>query len=81
MAVQIANPTVVAKIEALARKTGLSKTAAVEHAVDRLLEEQPDQSREVTWEHIDELLRQLDQIPDNPNYVDPLQWDENGLPI
>ena len=33
MALQIANPAVVEKIEALARATGLSKTAAVEKAV------------------------------------------------
>jgi antitoxin VapB len=39
MALQIANPLVVAKIEALARATGLSETAAVEKAVDRLLAE------------------------------------------
>ncbi len=37
MALQIANPTVVAKIERLARITGLTKTGAVERAVDALL--------------------------------------------
>lgn len=36
MPLQIANPTVVRKVEALAHATGLSKTAAVERAVDRL---------------------------------------------
>ena len=36
MALQIANPVVVAKVERLARATGLSKTAVVEKAIDRL---------------------------------------------
>ena len=36
MALQIANPTVVAKIETLAKRIGLTKTAAVERAVDAL---------------------------------------------
>jgi ribonuclease VapC len=33
MALQIANPTVVGKVERLAKRTGLNKTAAVERAV------------------------------------------------
>ena len=37
MALQIANPAVVRKVETLARLKGISKTAAVERAVDRLL--------------------------------------------
>ena len=36
MALQIANPIVVGKVERLAKATGLSKTAVVEKAVDRL---------------------------------------------
>ena len=39
MALQIANPIVVKKVERLAKAVGLSKTAAVERAVDRLLGE------------------------------------------
>jgi prevent-host-death family protein len=30
---------------------------------------------------IEELLRKMDAIPDREDWVDPLQWDENGLPI
>ena len=30
---------------------------------------------------IEELLRRMDAIPDREDWVDPLQWDENGLPI
>ena len=29
---------------------------------------------------IEELLRRMDAIPDREDWVDPLQWDENGLP-
>ncbi len=80
MALQIANPVVVRKIETLARATGLSKTAAVEKAVDRLLaEERLDQAPDV-WERFDALLAQMDQIPDLPTACDPLEWDERGLP-
>ena len=39
MALQIANPSVVSKVERLVRRTGLSKTAAVEQAVDRMLKD------------------------------------------
>ena len=80
MALQIANPVVVGKIEALARATGLSKTAAVERAVDRLLaEHRLDRTADV-WKRFDALLAQMDQIPDQPTPFDPLKWDEHGLP-
>jgi antitoxin VapB len=39
MALQIANPIVVAKVERLARATGLTKTAVVERAIDALANE------------------------------------------
>jgi antitoxin VapB len=80
MALQIANPTVVRKIETLARVTGLTKTAAVEKAVDRLLAEQNLDQTADAWERLDALLAQMDQIPDLPNAFDPLEWDEHGLP-
>ena len=80
MALQIANPVVVGKIEALARATGLSKIAAVERAVDQLLAaHRLDQAADV-WERFDVLLAQMDQIPDLPTTFDPLEWDEHGLP-
>ena len=80
MALQIANPVVVRKIETLARATGLSKTAAVEQAVDRLLAERRlDQTADV-WKRFDALLAQMDQIPDLPTAFDPLAWDDHGLP-
>jgi antitoxin VapB len=80
MALQIANPAVVAKIEALARATGLSKTAAVEKAVDRLLAEQKIDRMADAWQRFDALLAQMDQLPELPNAFDPLEWDEHGLP-
>jgi len=80
MALQIANPVVVRKIEALARATGLSKTAAVENAVDRMLAEQNLGDQASVWEQFDAILAQLDQIPDLPTAFDPLEWDEHGLP-
>ena len=78
MALQIANPSVLSKVERLAKATGLSKTAVVELAVDRLISETvniPDQIASM-----DALLAQLDRIPDRRDAFDPLQWDQHGLP-
>jgi antitoxin VapB len=78
MALQIANPVVVAKVERLAKATGLTKTAVVERAIDRLAAETRgarDPSRRMAT-----LLALLDQVPDRPDAFDPLQWDANGLP-
>lgn len=78
MALQIANPAVVGKVERLAKRTGLSKTAVVERAVDRLLGETTDPSKASA--RLAALLSQLDRIPDRADASDPLQWDEHGLP-
>jgi antitoxin VapB len=77
MALQIANPSVVAKIEKLAKATGLTKTALVDLAVDRLvLETQPPADSR----RVQSLLAQFDAIPDRTDVFDPLVWDEQGLP-
>ncbi|RIK97001.1 MAG: transcriptional regulator [Burkholderiales bacterium] len=78
MALQIANPKVVEKVERLARAMGTTKTAAVEEAVDRLLVERsrPGKLRD----RIESLLEQIDRIPDRSDAFDPLEWDEQGLP-
>ena len=78
MPLQIANPAVVDKVERLAKVTGLSKTAAVERAVDQLLRslEAPSAPRA----RFTALLAQVDRIPDRPDAFDPLDWDEAGLP-
>ena len=79
MALQIANPVVVGKIDKLARLTGLNKTAAVENAVDRLLATtQVPASR--GRGKFTALLAQLDRIPDSPDAFDPMMWDDIGLP-
>jgi antitoxin VapB len=77
MALQIANPTVVAKVARLAKAKGLTKTAVVEMAIDRLAAETrvgSDAGRMVA------LLAQLDRVPDRTDAFDPLEWDADGLP-
>lgn len=78
MALQIANPAVSDKAARLAQALGISKTAVVERALDRLAGElapQPDiHARAIA------LLAQIDRIPDLQNAADPLEWDETGLP-
>jgi antitoxin VapB len=80
VALQIANPVVVAKIETLAKKIGLTKTAAVERAVDALLNEPVAGQVHSAWERFDAILAQIDKIPETGNRTDPLEWDEYGLP-
>ena len=78
MALQIANPVVVEKVNRLARATGLSKTAVVEKAIDRLAGElnvATDTAR------MSALLSQLDQVPERADRVDHLEWNAQGLPI
>lgn len=79
MALQIANPVVVAKVERLAKATGLSKTAVVERAVDRLLSESGGNASRAAG-RLAALLAQLDRIPERTGAAEPLQWDEHGLP-
>lgn len=78
MALQIANPSVVSKIERLAKSTGLSKTAVVDRALDRLIGETAGASDQTA--RMAALLAQLDRIPDRADATDPLEWDEHGLP-
>ncbi|SDX36298.1 type II toxin-antitoxin system VapB family antitoxin [Thiocapsa roseopersicina] len=78
MPLQIANPAVVGKVERLARVTGLSKTAAVERAVDQLLRELEGAAEPAACMRA--LLAQLDRIPDRADAFDPLPWGEAGLP-
>ncbi|MCC6430446.1 MAG: type II toxin-antitoxin system VapB family antitoxin [Gemmatimonadaceae bacterium] len=78
MALQIANPVVVKKVELMAKRLGLSKTAVVERALDQLIS--ASEGAEHQSERLDALLAQLDRIADRPDAFDPLQWDERGLP-
>lgn len=78
MALQIANPVVVAKVERLARVAGLTKTALVERAVDALAANTP--TRKSSHQRMAALLAQLDQIPDRPDAFEAVTWDAQGLP-
>ena len=77
MALQVANPVVVAKVERLARATGLTKTAVVERAIDAL-------ARQVYVAAVPGrmavLLEQMDRVPDRADPYDPQEWDGAGLP-
>jgi antitoxin VapB len=77
MALQIANPVVVAKVERLARAIGLTKTGVIERAIDQLASE--TQTAEDS-ERTAALLAQLDCVPDRADALDPLEWDNAGLP-
>ena len=82
MALQIANPAVVAKVAELAALTGLSKTAAVEKAVDEMLKAVAKPKNDDFERQLMSLLAQIDALPLDPT-ADPnfeLEWDEWGLP-
>ena len=78
MALQIANPSVVAKVDKLARARGMTKTAVVEQAIDRWANETHENT--VAPGRMGVILAQLDLIPDRGDAFDPLHWDKNGLP-
>ncbi len=79
MALQIANPVVVGKVERLAKQTGLSKTAVVDRALDRLISDAAGAAPGGAG-RMAALLAQLDRIPERADASDPLEWDEHGLP-
>lgn len=90
MAVQIANPDVVRKIEWLAATLNTSKTSAVERALDAYkLNFSTSEDQAAKKRRADEFLREIrpvlakfDALPDiNPDAKNDLDWDENGLPI
>lgn len=78
MPVHIANRRVVSKIDRLTRLTNLGRTAAVEAAVDRMLAE--TEAKGDPWKGIDRIVAQVDRIPDRRDALEPLAWDEGGLP-
>jgi len=77
MALQIADPVVVAKVERLARATGMTKTALVERAIDRLAGETQCAAAPG---RLAALLAELDRIPDRAVGYDPLPCNDEGLP-
>jgi antitoxin VapB len=80
MALQIANPAVVDKIHELARVTGMTKTAAVEKAVDEMLKGTQGIDRTIERARMHSLLAQFDRTRPNPQPVEAITWDEFGLP-
>ena len=80
MALQIANPVVVAKVDRLALAMGMTKTAVVEKAIDRKYSETQGAADLRSISAMAALLAQMDRIPDRPDAVDPLTWDDHGLP-
>ncbi len=81
MALQIANPVVVAKVERMARALGMTKTAVVERALDHLAMANPGAAKTLSDQHrMTALLAQLDRIPDREDGFDALPWDAQGLP-
>jgi antitoxin VapB len=83
MALQIANPAVVSKVEQLALAMGVSKTAAVEYAVSAMIREQANRANagSSSSARTRTLLAQLDIISDRQDAFDPLNWDAYGLPV
>jgi antitoxin VapB len=78
VALQIANPAVVAKVDRLAKATGLTKTAVVEKAVDLMARDVAGVTASV--KSMATILAQADRIPDRHDAFDPLEWDDLGLP-
>jgi hypothetical protein len=89
MAVQIANPDVVRKIEWLATELKTTKTSAVEQALDafKLNLATPDaiiakqQRAKAFMRDVMPILAEFDALPNiNTEAKNDLDWDENGLP-
>jgi hypothetical protein len=80
MALQIAIRSSSQRSSALARATGLTRTAVVEGAAEALLLDRcADQMRGMRH-RINAILSQIDRIPHLPEPIDPLDWGESGLP-
>ena len=82
MALQIANPEVVAEVVELAAPLGLSKTAAVKRAVNEMLATKATPKHDYFERQLRALLDQNHALPVEPT-ADPtfeLEWDESGPP-
>ena len=80
MPIQIANPGVVAKIERLSQLTGLGKTAAVEAAVTKMIEDCGVPGSADPWSRFDAILGQIRALPTRPDAFDAVEYDDIGLP-
>jgi len=81
MPIQIANPAVVAKIERLSRITGLGKTAVVDAAVTKMIEQVKAPDGSDSWSRFDAVLTQIRALPLRPDAFDAVDYDEAGLPV
>lgn len=70
----------VAKIERLSEMTGLGKTAAVEAAVTKMIEEMGAPSAADPWRRFDAVLKQIRALPSRPDAFQAVDYDEFGLP-
>ena len=80
MPIQIANPEVVAKIERLSQVTGLGKTAAVEAAVTKMIEDIGLSGSADPWVRFDATLSQIRGLPRRSDAFEAVEYDESGLP-
>jgi antitoxin VapB len=80
MAMQIANPTVIEKIDRLAKLTGRNKTAAVEDAVDKMLATLGTETREERYARLLAIVEKIDALPPRHDPFEAIEWDEHGLP-
>ena len=79
MPIQIADPAVVAKIERLAAVSGLSKTAAVEKAVDAMLAARRESRNARRDGPFRPFWRSSIELPERPDAFDPLDWDRKRI--
>ena len=80
MPIQIANPGVVAKIEHLSQITGLGKTAAVEAAVTKMIEDMGAAGSGDPWSRFDAILGQIRALSPRPDAFEAVEYDDIGVP-
>jgi len=80
MPIQIADPDLVARIERLSRLTGLGKTAAVDAAVTKMIEEITRPESSGSWSRFDAILTQIRALQPRFDAFNAVEYDEAGLP-
>ena len=85
MGILIKNSETEAKVRKLAKRTGRTLTAAIDHAVDRELAQlEPPQRKKghVDRKKLAELLKYFDSLPiDDPrSHEEIIGYDEHGVP-
>jgi antitoxin VapB len=85
MGILIRNSETEAKIRKLAKKTGRTLTAAIDHAVDQELAKLPARRRKkgyVDRKKLEDVLSYFDSLPvdDTRSHEEIIGYDEHGLP-